>query len=838
MLEQIVAALAEAYGDAARRNADMRAATEALESLRAVFMSERDIFVIWTALDSQIGRAEAERLQPPLMKLREFFEQTITARELARLTEALQGNEAAGWTAWLQLYVSALCDGRIAFCCTLVEAPLPLPAQTNPPLEKIKYYTRCILHQRWAETTAWFSFLAQQDIPPEQQAKLLIVVSEIQLYHLLKPNKAKELIEQAEQISPNEVRVISGWSQYWQQQQEFEKARSFAQRAIEVAPKKEDGYVNLGDCYEKEGDLDAAEKAYQQAIQAGSGSMNGYLPLIRLYGRRERFSSYKDRLPELFKRTLAVEPTSEYGNYLEEGAIYQQNKLYDDAHRCYEKAIALDPTRLGGYTADGYAYLDEANEPQLEQGRDQEPIEKATGNFKKAVEVAPEALDGYWGIAWVCEQQEQWEEALRWCEQCLPLRPEWEGLIRARIGNLKFRLGQFKPAEEELMAALQLDPNNQQALETLTNLAADYYLKGNDREAALRIYAEVSRRRGEDYEASYQNQVGNLRYYYGQYQEAAEAYRKARAANPAEAVYHANLAVALEGLRASGSAGATELTEALEALRQAYSLAPEDNDYAKRLADLERQHSFLTRYGEAALKLKPMLKPLQALAQQELLSLIVNERQDALSDEIIQMTNGLRDRIRQRFGFTIPSILFDQLQEEGIPPGAYKLSVLETNADFGHVPLAKKFAPVPQDKLSAIEITGDPPIIPPDGVEGYWIAEEDWGKALENGIELWTGIDYLTRHLQIYIEKHLAELFSYQETVNLLAACPDEACRNISRSPQKVLTLTLALRELLKRRASIGALGEISKQFALLAETEKDAAVIGERLLATNDFNR
>src|SRR5262249_37939863 len=153
------------------------------------------------------------------------------------------------------------------------------------------------------------------------------------------------------------------------------------------------------------------------------------------------------------------------------GYVCQQNQQLADAHRWYQKAIATDPTRIGGYTSEGYLYLNN------------DDFGPAAEHFQRAVKVAPEALGGHWGISWLSEKQEQWQDALSWCERSLQRRPEWEGTIRARMGDFRRRLGQYEQAEDDLMQSLRIEPNDSQVLNVLTELAEDYYLKGHKADA-------------------------------------------------------------------------------------------------------------------------------------------------------------------------------------------------------------------------------------------------------------------------------------------------------------------------------------------------------------------
>lgn len=671
--DQLVALLADAYYDAAKRDANMRAAVEVLESARAALFKEESVVKLWALINDQVGRAEPEHLQPALIRVREQFERAALAQQIERLADIFERDQQEGWREWLHTYLLAFDNTGwwLTFCAGLANAPLPFPAKMEPSIEQIRYYTRCMLDERWAETYDWFMFLARQDIQQTQQANMLVAAGEIQLYHFLKHDKAKEFFERAEQLAPDNMRVLSGWAEYWSGQADgLENAKKYAQALVEATPNYGDGFNYLGDCYLKADELISAETQYQQAIRSAPSNNNGYSKLMRLYGRREWFGTRRDRLAGLIKQVIAVDPLSAYSTYLLEAELYQQNDLIEEAHHSKEKAISLDGGRLGAYLSDGYTYLNESRS----SAQRNECLIKARARFEKAVEVAPEALDGYWGMSWLCEEQDELSESLEWCTRSLEKRPQWETIIRARMGDLKRQLKLYEAAEQEFRRVLAVEPSHQQALSGLTNLSYDY----------------------------------------------------------------SNLALALEQLKKSGNRVA-ELQEAVVALRRAVELATDKSMYVTWLDRLERDLLFVLRYGESALNLTPIPKPIQAFLQDDWLPFILVEGKSELSEETIKKIDELRQRIHERYGIRVPGVKFTTIKEAGAPPGNYYFRLMERNVtvDGGRVPLDKKFAHTTREQLAALRIEGESPLAQHISSYGFWIAEADWAKAAKHDLELW-----------------------------------------------------------------------------------------------------
>ena len=185
--------------------------------------------------------------------------------------------------------------------------------------------------------------------------------------------------------------------------------------------------------------------------------------------------------------------------------------------------------RISAYASMGYFYMAQNN------------IEEARECFERAVEVAPTVFDGYWGMTWLLETENKIEEALKWYYKCLEIRPQWEGIIRAQIGDLHRQLNHYKDAENELFKALEIDPENQSAVQGLYDLARMLYQQENDPESSIRIYKYLRRIKGEPHEAEYQNNLGTLYYYQREYDKAATCYRKAIEHYPESLIYHENL---------------------------------------------------------------------------------------------------------------------------------------------------------------------------------------------------------------------------------------------------------------------------------------------------------
>lgn len=868
--DNFIQLIAKAYYEAALENVNMQNAIDALESIRKAVINGENHFNVWVVIDKCIGQTEDDRFQKVLIKFRNRFIQQVFAVEIVRLHEAFRSNPEDGWTEWLRVYTEAFTYWRFKFCLMLSEEQFPFPAGTEPIVEKIRQSTRFALHSRWPEVYDSIIYLAEQErISKLQRANMLVTAAEIQLYHLLKPDVAKDLLQRGKELAPGESRVIIGWGEYWLQKKEFDKAKECFQEVIRQDSILTNGYTVMGECYEKQNDLDAAEEWYIEAIKKRSGDSGGYLRLLRLYGRPEKLATHETKLSPFLNRVIAVDPLGEYIVYIEMGYIYQQNKQYEKAYYWYDKAIELDGTCIGGYTSKGYSYLEENN------------YEQARASFQIAIKFASEAFDGYWGMALLYERQELWEDALQWYEQSLQKRPSWEGLIQGKIGEIKLKQRQYKEAENELFKALRCDPDNQRVLHTIYNLASDLIIDNEN--ATFRVYDEIRQIIGESYEAEYHSKLskvykqlkdwanareeidlayqidknedtyrnemahifnaeGNECYSQTDYSKAIEKYEKAIEFDPKDAIIHSNLAGAWEKLKDPGRR-VEALSNAISALRKAHELNPDDREYIEKLPKLQRKKSIGEHFGEKALEMWPVVTPIAVEFASNLIPYVKSETETeelhpTLNDLIVNMREDIKTK-----GVKVPGIRFRD--NEDLPEGTYNIMINEIPLDKGTISEEKRLFPGTMENLTPLGVFGEETDNPLTGDEAVWIFRKDWEKVERAGHSLWEVIEYIVRHLEAVIRRNLSEFLGHQELVNMCKQMEDTSSILSARMARfrsifypNLTALTTVFKGLLNEGVPIIEFEKIVTKFNQLKKDKKDILTIIETIRSIPEVHR
>ena len=491
---------------------------------------------------------------------------------------------------------TCVCDWRDSFCTALANAPMTAPGEYAGRLETMKQSAAFMAHERWAESRDGVVMLSGEPGFLTSSASLMGIIAQIDLASFSDIAGAEEWLGKAAKLTGDAdmLQVCVGWTRYWLLKGDEAKAIEFAHRGVAVDPNRQEGYIALAECNEAAMNLEEAERNYQDAISAASGSSGAYLQLIRLYCRPELFAKHRDKIPALVVKASAVDPSAEYSILL----TLAQFKRDSEAIESYSRAIKLDPTRLRGYLELGNAHLSLADQT----ARGKKALEEARTAFQTAIVLAPQAYDGYWYMATLCEREGRWEEGLEFCAQCLRLQPRLEGRFRSKRADFLRMLKQLPMAEAELELALHADKTGVEPIQAMMALADAYYQEQGDREAALRLYRLTRETRGNTFDAEYENLIGNLHYYFKEYAEAAQAYQNAVAKSPKNAVLYSNLALALEQMTAVDRA--EQFDEIINALRYACRLMPGNAEYSARLANFEHRKRFLLHYGEPATRFR------------------------------------------------------------------------------------------------------------------------------------------------------------------------------------------------------------------------------------------
>ena len=314
---------------------------------------------------------------------------------------------------------------------------------------------------------------------------------------------------------------------------------------------------------------------------------------------------------------------------------------------------------------------------------------------------------------------------------------------------------------------LAIEPLHPSAAMELNEVGEAAYRNG-DRAAAERLFAEARQLGGDEAEYDYQNRLGNLRYWHGEYETAADYYRKAIAARPGEAVLHSNLALALEHLHTPGRQ-AIEWQEILAALTEAARLAPSIAEYPMRLRAARQKLDFLSRYGESALAFKHAGTPIRVDVSPPLLAAVLKPDTQDLSPETLDRIKLMRERLRSQTGVHLPGVLFGEFADTSAGQDMMQIS-------FFDEPLKTSTVAAPPHPGATIDI--------------------------------------LMQQLEGEIRRQCECFVTHQETAFSLTECTEPVCTEIRRAPLQLTAFVKFLRARLKDGESIAETARLAERFS------------------------
>jgi tetratricopeptide (TPR) repeat protein len=827
-LDKTIARIAKTYF-AALKDGVEPALMEGFGILSEIILTEHETQRVVDTIAQRAGQADDPALRKVLSMMRQQFEQQMYKSEVSRLRAIFHRDREHGWTAWQAALGDALVKWSTRLVEMLIREAFPFPERVEDDLARIRRLARYLIQERYEEGYELFTYLAEQEaISPVVRSKLYVIAAEVQCYRFAELEAGKRLMQHAEELAPDEILVKCGWAVYWLQKSNITEAKKYLERALkqgEGGP-VEQTYILMGDCYDKQEDYDTAEAWYREATkQADTSAASGYTSLVTLYSRtKELFQSHEAEFESLLQRAIAVDPTIAYMGCLRISAAYQGYQQFKQAHAWCERAIQSDVSRVDGYVLNGRVYSDEGRfyRENKQDDEAEAAFKQAEAAFQRVIEIDPTIWDAYWYLGELRETQERWQEAFDLYEKSLPFRPMFEQTIRLKMGDMLWQQGRYEEAVDEGIKALRLKPDEQAPLDRLETWADDFYKKLDKPSDAQHLYDIIRQIVGPSYEAAYQNRLGNLEYYQGNYQAAVEYYDKAIAADPDDPVYFSNSAYAWKQIKLPGKY-LMALEKAMIALREACRLAPKDSSYAERLAELEGQARQLRLFGEYILNLVPEGTLIIVELGEQLVDTFATPERD-LAPEVQEAVNAMRQHGLENYGIRIPGITFKDNSD--LPGDGYVLKVPGTAPAKGTMPPGKRFCERSSSELAQLTITAEADA---DGY-GCWVAKQDWSKVEESGLPLWREIDYLLRHLARILALNLPTLADHRQIDVMLEEKRVPTAEQFRNNPRLFTTLVLALKALLAEYVSIARLEEIAQAFLKQFENGQDIMSTVEHL--------
>jgi tetratricopeptide (TPR) repeat protein len=160
-------------------------------------------------------------------------------------------------------------------------------------------------------------------------------------------------------------------------------------KAIELNPKNDSAYIELGRFYQERGKFSQAEDALKKAIELNPKNDIAYFELGWLY----RVQGISPQAEDAFKKAIELNPKNVRAS-VELGLFYQVQGKFFQGEDVFKKAIELNPKSDYVYYELGFFY-------RVEGGK----LPQAEDAFKKAIELNPYDVNSCVELGWLYRTQ-------------------------------------------------------------------------------------------------------------------------------------------------------------------------------------------------------------------------------------------------------------------------------------------------------------------------------------------------------------------------------------------------------------------------------------------------
>jgi len=195
-------------------------------------------------------------------------------------------------------------------------------------------------------------------------------------------NEAKKFFLRAIEIKPNSEKAYNNLGNACKELGEFSEATDFYQKSINIEPNNANAHYNLGNTNQQLQKFDEALISYQQAIKIKPAYFHAYYSSGNIHHKIGNFENAKN----FYEKTIQIMPNHS-GAHNNLGLVFSKLGKSTKAIACYEKAIEIKSDHTSAYVNLGLVYT--------ELGQ----FTKAIGCYQNAVKQEPENLNNYYYLS-------------------------------------------------------------------------------------------------------------------------------------------------------------------------------------------------------------------------------------------------------------------------------------------------------------------------------------------------------------------------------------------------------------------------------------------------------
>jgi hypothetical protein len=388
-------------------------------------------------------------------------------------------------------------------------------------------------------------------------------------------------------------------------------------------------------------------------------------------------------------------------------------------------------------------------------------LDAARHQFQVAIELVPANFWYQLNLTWVHARLEEWAKAAQTLETALRKAPEWlrSPILYQQVADYLLKQGDIQFKSQEPTLAQVAYENGLESAQTIEAETDTFYV----------LMAELHSRLGYIHLdlAAHKNA-------YAHFNHALQFYGKGHKFNGGGAIGD-TYRVLLEYDTTTDAAG--RLAHYWRLNCEWHELANQPNiDEEIRQQILAAQQAFgkyldilyeLTAPADTLEGFIPMATPIVMEFADNVIPK-VDPRQDNgkfLHEDIAAM----RDRILADLGVKVPGV--KARGNTSLSDGGYVVMLDEIAIASGEVQLNMGYCPVTREILQSIGSLSEDCIQAPHprtGEMGYWLPQDVWSAAEDNGLEVWPEMHFIIHHLETILRRNLVNFVGIQETETLL----------------------------------------------------------------------
>jgi type III secretion protein V len=195
-----------------------------------------------------------------------------------------------------------------------------------------------------------------------------------------------------------------------------------------------------------------------------------------------------------------------------------------------------------------------------------------------------------------------------------------------------------------------------------------------------------------------------------------------------------------------------------------------------------------------------------------------------------EMIPMMRDGLFYELGVKFPGIRV-RGNETDLAQGTYIILINEVPMVSGSVGLEKVLVNDTVDRLTLLNIEGEPAVNPANGSECAWIPQQYAGIAEQAGLTTWDAAGYMVLHLSSILRKNSAEFLGIQEVQNMLEQLEQAFPALVKEVVPKAVSpfqLTDIMRRLVEEEISVRDFRSVLQALAEWGQVESDTVMLTE----------